>query len=48
MTPGLLLERIQQLLADPARLKEMGERARALAVPDAADRIADLLLDVAA
>jgi len=48
MTPGLLLERIHQLLADPARLKEMGERARALAVPDAADRIADLLLDVAA
>jgi UDP-N-acetylglucosamine--N-acetylmuramyl-(pentapeptide) pyrophosphoryl-undecaprenol N-acetylglucosamine transferase len=48
MTPALLLQRIQQLLADPARLKEMGERARALAVPDAADRIADLLLDVAA
>ena len=47
MTPGLLLERIQQLLADPAHLKEMGERARALAVPDAADRIADLLLSVA-
>ena len=48
LTPALLLQRIQQLLADPARLKEMGERARALAVPDAADRIADLLLDVAA
>jgi UDP-N-acetylglucosamine--N-acetylmuramyl-(pentapeptide) pyrophosphoryl-undecaprenol N-acetylglucosamine transferase len=48
LTPALLLQRIEQLLADPARLKEMGERARALAVPDAADRIADLLLDVAA
>src|SRR5437867_2762741 len=48
MTPLLLLERIQTLLADPARLKDMGERARALAVPDAADRIADLLLEIAA
>jgi UDP-N-acetylglucosamine--N-acetylmuramyl-(pentapeptide) pyrophosphoryl-undecaprenol N-acetylglucosamine transferase len=48
MTPALLLERIQSLLADPARLKEMGERARSLAVPDAADRIADLLLEIAA
>jgi UDP-N-acetylglucosamine--N-acetylmuramyl-(pentapeptide) pyrophosphoryl-undecaprenol N-acetylglucosamine transferase len=48
MTPALLGERIQQLLADPARLKEMGERARTLAVPDAADRLADLLLEVAA
>src|SRR5947209_715192 len=48
MTPLLLLERIQQLLAEPARLKEMGERARTLAVPDAADRLADLLLEIAA
>src|SRR5881296_2696415 len=48
MTPLLLLERIQTLLSDPARLKDMGERARALAVPDAADRIADLLLEIAA
>jgi UDP-N-acetylglucosamine--N-acetylmuramyl-(pentapeptide) pyrophosphoryl-undecaprenol N-acetylglucosamine transferase len=48
MTPALLLERIQKLLGEPARLKEMGERARALAVPDAADRLADLLLETAA
>ena len=48
MTPALLREHIQQLLADPARLKEMGERAHTLAVPDAADRIADLLLEIAA
>ena len=48
MTPALLAERIHGLLSDPARLKEMGERARALAVPDAADRIADLLLEIAA
>src|SRR5258708_5743612 len=48
MMPSLLLERIQQLLSDSARLKEMGERARTLAVPDAADRLADLLLEIAA
>jgi len=48
MTPSLLRERVQTLLADPGRLKEMGERARSLAVPDAADRITDLLLEVAA
>src|SRR5207237_7300644 len=48
MTPAVLRERIQQLLAEPARLKEMGERARTLAVPDAADRLADLLLELAA
>ena len=47
MTPALLLERIQSLLADPARLKEMGERARTLAVPDAAERLVTVLLDVA-
>ncbi|HEY3099943.1 MAG TPA: undecaprenyldiphospho-muramoylpentapeptide beta-N-acetylglucosaminyltransferase [Methylomirabilota bacterium] len=48
MTPTLLVERIRELLGDPTRLKEMGERARSLAVPDAADRIVDLLLEVAA
>lgn len=47
MTPALLLERIQSLLADPARLKEMGERARTLAVPDAAERLVTVLLHVA-
>ena len=47
MTPALLRERIEQLLADPGRLKDMGERARSLAVPDAADRLADLLLEIA-
>jgi UDP-N-acetylglucosamine--N-acetylmuramyl-(pentapeptide) pyrophosphoryl-undecaprenol N-acetylglucosamine transferase len=48
MTPALLAERVLGLLADPARLKDMGERARAVAVPDAAERLADLLLEVAA
>lgn len=35
------------LLADPARLRRMGEAARALAKPDAAERIVDLLLEIA-
>jgi len=48
MTPTLLVERIRELLGDATRLKEMGERARTLAVPDAADRIVDLLLEVGA
>ncbi len=34
--------------ADPGRLKEMGERARALAIPDAAERLVDLLLEIGA
>src|SRR4029453_9575968 len=38
LTNDLLLERIRTLLAEPARLKEMGERARGLAIPDAAER----------
>jgi UDP-N-acetylglucosamine--N-acetylmuramyl-(pentapeptide) pyrophosphoryl-undecaprenol N-acetylglucosamine transferase len=47
LTPELLLERIRGLLAEPAGLKSMGERARALAIPDAADRLVDLLMEVA-
>ena len=47
LTPELLLDRVRGLLAEPARLKEMGERARTLAVPDAADRLVALLLEVA-
>ncbi|OGK82428.1 MAG: undecaprenyldiphospho-muramoylpentapeptide beta-N-acetylglucosaminyltransferase [Candidatus Rokubacteria bacterium RBG_16_73_20] len=45
LTPVRLLAEVQALLADPARLKEMGERARALAVPDAAERLVALLLE---
>jgi UDP-N-acetylglucosamine--N-acetylmuramyl-(pentapeptide) pyrophosphoryl-undecaprenol N-acetylglucosamine transferase len=48
LTPTLLVERVRSLLADPTRLKDMGERARTLAVPDAAERLVDLLLEVAA
>ena len=36
---------IADLLADPGRLVRMGENARAVARPDAAERIADLVLE---
>lgn len=44
LTPARLLERIGALLADASALKQMGERARTVAVPDAAERIVALLL----
>jgi UDP-N-acetylglucosamine--N-acetylmuramyl-(pentapeptide) pyrophosphoryl-undecaprenol N-acetylglucosamine transferase len=47
LTPELLLERIRSLLAEPARLKDMGERARSLAIPDAAERLVNLLVEIA-
>jgi UDP-N-acetylglucosamine--N-acetylmuramyl-(pentapeptide) pyrophosphoryl-undecaprenol N-acetylglucosamine transferase len=47
LSPALLLERIRGLLAEPAALKAMGERALSLAVPDAADRLINLLMEVA-
>lgn len=47
LSPELLLETIRSLLADPDRLKLMGERGRALAVPDAAERIIGLIFEVA-
>lgn len=48
LTPATLVERVSALLADPAALAAMGRRARVLAVPDAAERLADLLLETAA
>jgi UDP-N-acetylglucosamine--N-acetylmuramyl-(pentapeptide) pyrophosphoryl-undecaprenol N-acetylglucosamine transferase len=48
LTPERLLERVRGLLAEPAGLKEMGERARSLAIPDAADRLVSVLLEAAA
>jgi UDP-N-acetylglucosamine--N-acetylmuramyl-(pentapeptide) pyrophosphoryl-undecaprenol N-acetylglucosamine transferase len=48
LAPGSLLERVRALLGDPARLKAMGDRARALAVPDAADRLVALIVEAAA
>jgi UDP-N-acetylglucosamine--N-acetylmuramyl-(pentapeptide) pyrophosphoryl-undecaprenol N-acetylglucosamine transferase len=44
LTAEGLLETIRSLLGDPQRLKAMGERARSLAIPDSAERIADLIL----
>jgi UDP-N-acetylglucosamine--N-acetylmuramyl-(pentapeptide) pyrophosphoryl-undecaprenol N-acetylglucosamine transferase len=46
LTPERLLERLRALLSDAAMLKEMSERARSLAVPDAAERIVSLLNQV--
>jgi UDP-N-acetylglucosamine--N-acetylmuramyl-(pentapeptide) pyrophosphoryl-undecaprenol N-acetylglucosamine transferase len=39
---------VRELFADPAALRLMGERARGLARPDAAERITDLVLALAA
>ena len=47
LTPVRLLTEVRALLTDGARLKEMSERARTLAVPDAAERIVKLLLEAA-
>jgi UDP-N-acetylglucosamine--N-acetylmuramyl-(pentapeptide) pyrophosphoryl-undecaprenol N-acetylglucosamine transferase len=47
LTPELLLEEIRSLLSDRSRLKEMGEKAKTLAVPDARERLVNLLLGVA-
>jgi UDP-N-acetylglucosamine--N-acetylmuramyl-(pentapeptide) pyrophosphoryl-undecaprenol N-acetylglucosamine transferase len=46
LTPASLTTAIGDLLGEPGRLKEMGDRARALAVPNAAERLADVVLDV--
>lgn len=48
LSPGALLEAVRGLLADRDGLRAMGERARSLAVPDAAERIARLILEAAA
>jgi UDP-N-acetylglucosamine--N-acetylmuramyl-(pentapeptide) pyrophosphoryl-undecaprenol N-acetylglucosamine transferase len=47
LTPGRLVSEIRNLLASPEQLTEMQERARSLARPDAAVRIADLIEDLA-
>lgn len=48
LTPHGLLEAVRRLLSDRPALGRMGERARSLAVPDAADRIARLICEAAA
>jgi UDP-N-acetylglucosamine--N-acetylmuramyl-(pentapeptide) pyrophosphoryl-undecaprenol N-acetylglucosamine transferase len=45
LTPPILLAQVRRLLADAAQLKDMGERARTLAIPDAADRLVNVLLE---
>ena len=45
LTTERLVREVRTLLADPAGLKQMGEHARTLAVPDAAERIVALLWD---
>ena len=44
LTAEKLIETVQQLLAEPGRLAEMGRCARKLAVPDSLDRITARLL----
>ncbi|MBI1848048.1 MAG: undecaprenyldiphospho-muramoylpentapeptide beta-N-acetylglucosaminyltransferase [Candidatus Rokubacteria bacterium] len=48
LTPDTLLDRVRALLAAPQTLKKMGDQARRLAVPDAAERLAALILERAA
>jgi len=46
-TPAALAERLAALVADPARLSAMAAAAHAVGRPDAAARLADLVLDLA-
>jgi UDP-N-acetylglucosamine--N-acetylmuramyl-(pentapeptide) pyrophosphoryl-undecaprenol N-acetylglucosamine transferase len=48
LTPESLLQTLLQVLRDPAELALMGERARLLAHPDAAERITAMVLALAA
>jgi UDP-N-acetylglucosamine--N-acetylmuramyl-(pentapeptide) pyrophosphoryl-undecaprenol N-acetylglucosamine transferase len=48
LTPERLLEVVTRLLADRTALARMGEQARTLAVPDAAERLARVILESAA
>jgi UDP-N-acetylglucosamine--N-acetylmuramyl-(pentapeptide) pyrophosphoryl-undecaprenol N-acetylglucosamine transferase len=48
LTPSMLTEQVLELLDDPDRLSEMADRARDRAKPDAAERFAQLVADVAA
>jgi UDP-N-acetylglucosamine--N-acetylmuramyl-(pentapeptide) pyrophosphoryl-undecaprenol N-acetylglucosamine transferase len=42
-----LRRRVDELLADPARLEEMGNAMKRLAKPDAAERVAEELIALA-
>jgi len=43
LTPELLTKTVKELIADPARLRAMGEAARAMAVTDANERIYEVI-----
>jgi UDP-N-acetylglucosamine--N-acetylmuramyl-(pentapeptide) pyrophosphoryl-undecaprenol N-acetylglucosamine transferase len=45
LTANRLAETLEPLLGDRARLTEMASRARAVAVPDSAERVADLCME---
>lgn len=47
LSPERLVVVVRDLLGDPSRLKQMSERARSLATPDAAHRLGDLILGLA-
>jgi UDP-N-acetylglucosamine--N-acetylmuramyl-(pentapeptide) pyrophosphoryl-undecaprenol N-acetylglucosamine transferase len=47
LTPERLVGELEALLGEPARLRAMGERARALATPDAAAHLVDLIVALA-
>ena len=47
LDPGTLVETVADLFADPQRLEQMSAASRALARPDAAERIAEQVLDAA-
>lgn len=46
LTGALLVEEVKRLTADPALLREMGKKARAAAVPDTAERIYAILMQL--
>lgn len=46
LTPHLLAEQIQSIISDRSRTEAMGNAARTLSFPDAAKKIADLLLSI--
>lgn len=47
LTPDRLAALLRDLLGDPERIERMSKQARSLAVPDAADRLVDLILILA-
>jgi UDP-N-acetylglucosamine--N-acetylmuramyl-(pentapeptide) pyrophosphoryl-undecaprenol N-acetylglucosamine transferase len=46
LTPEILQKRVLELLQSPAELAKMGERAKAIAVPDSADKLAALVREI--